>query len=442
MRVRTFIIAALSATVMACGGGSESDPQPIVIINPTTPNNQISNDPPQGETAIPSSTPSADEPAPAPQPEQTPEPSPEPAIDSDEDGLSDSDEATRGTRPDRFDTDQDNLGDGQEVLTYGTNPLRADSDLDGWIDGDEVNQGTDPNNPSDNPTPEPPPSKVFIPEGGGHYQCGEFDMVFSGGSAVSNGDGLALGTYSIDNSVITTRIGNYIYEYIIEGNKLRLNTLSSLGDNSGDVPGPGGFDCQYASGERIEVQVINVDFGYLCSSYSDATDTWLWQFQSDGKILDENYSVTGEWYQLADGDKFIDPTGFDVTRIKEASDRTLTLNASQANSSDWGFCQPNARQFEGLPKTSFTMMCGTDYYRLNENKSGSKRYQLNTTQNPDDLFSLGRNPSASVVSSNSVMWEFNGSVVSVYGPNPTYRYRLDTLVDRSSNTDCKILFQK
>jgi subtilisin family serine protease len=66
--------------------------------------------------------------------------------DADNDGLSNTDEAARGTYPLVADTDGDKLSDGQEVNTYGTDPLDSDSDNDGVTDGDEVNlYGIDPN---------------------------------------------------------------------------------------------------------------------------------------------------------------------------------------------------------------------------------------------------------------------------------------------------------
>jgi RHS repeat-associated protein len=67
-------------------------------------------------------------------------------VDSDGDGLSDSEEAALGTNPNVADTDGDGLDDGEEVRTLLTNPLDADSDSDGLTDGDEVNlHSTDPN---------------------------------------------------------------------------------------------------------------------------------------------------------------------------------------------------------------------------------------------------------------------------------------------------------
>ncbi|MBL7057815.1 hypothetical protein ISS03_00615 [Patescibacteria group bacterium] len=92
-------------------------------------------------------------------------------IDSDEDGLSDSEEENEfGTDKNNYDTDGDNASDGDEVMN-GTNPLvnenlldsdndgltdaqemgkyktdknNADTDGDGYSDGDEINAGFNP----------------------------------------------------------------------------------------------------------------------------------------------------------------------------------------------------------------------------------------------------------------------------------------------------------
>jgi uncharacterized repeat protein (TIGR01451 family) len=66
------------------------------------------------------------------------------ALDQDQDGLSNSLEGIAGTRPDIPDTDQDELSDGVEVLTWKTNPLVTDTDGDGLRDGVEVDRGTNP----------------------------------------------------------------------------------------------------------------------------------------------------------------------------------------------------------------------------------------------------------------------------------------------------------
>lgn len=72
----------------------------------------------------------------------------DPGADSDGDGLSDADEAGRGTDPNNPDSDGDGLDDGVEV-DIGTDPGNADSDGDGIPDGVEIEIGTNPRNPDD-----------------------------------------------------------------------------------------------------------------------------------------------------------------------------------------------------------------------------------------------------------------------------------------------------
>ncbi len=70
------------------------------------------------------------------------------ALDSDGDGLLDTEEATLGTDPFDPDTDGDGLTDGQEVKQYGTDPLNPDTDWDALKDGAEVlTYGTNPTDP-------------------------------------------------------------------------------------------------------------------------------------------------------------------------------------------------------------------------------------------------------------------------------------------------------
>jgi outer membrane protein OmpA-like peptidoglycan-associated protein len=59
-------------------------------------------------------------------------------LDSDGDGLSDSEEKSFGTDPQRADTDNDGLGDAEEVKNYMTSPLKADTDGDGLTDQQEI----------------------------------------------------------------------------------------------------------------------------------------------------------------------------------------------------------------------------------------------------------------------------------------------------------------
>lgn len=67
------------------------------------------------------------------------------AVDSDSDGLLDSEEAQLGVNPLQTDTDGDSVNDYDEVKVYQTNPLVADTDGDGYSDGVEINGGYNPN---------------------------------------------------------------------------------------------------------------------------------------------------------------------------------------------------------------------------------------------------------------------------------------------------------
>lgn len=68
-------------------------------------------------------------------------------IDTDGDGLTNDEEKAAGTNVAKPDTDNDLLGDREEVQVYGTDPLRADTDDDGYTDGQEVRSGYNPNGP-------------------------------------------------------------------------------------------------------------------------------------------------------------------------------------------------------------------------------------------------------------------------------------------------------
>ncbi len=71
--------------------------------------------------------------------------------DSDNDAVGDGDEVTYFLDPLNPDTDADGLLDGDEIYSAGTDPLNADTDGDGAIDGIEIDAGTDPLNYDDYP---------------------------------------------------------------------------------------------------------------------------------------------------------------------------------------------------------------------------------------------------------------------------------------------------
>ena len=65
-------------------------------------------------------------------------------VDTDKDGLDDQREREIGTDPNKSDTDNDGLSDGDEVIIWKTNPLNPDTDGDGYPDGQEVRSGFNP----------------------------------------------------------------------------------------------------------------------------------------------------------------------------------------------------------------------------------------------------------------------------------------------------------
>lgn len=67
--------------------------------------------------------------------------------DTDNDGLTNTEEAQLGTNPTSADTDGDGLSDREEIRVYRTDPLDSDTDGDGYGDGEEVNNGYNPNGP-------------------------------------------------------------------------------------------------------------------------------------------------------------------------------------------------------------------------------------------------------------------------------------------------------
>ncbi|MFH1286943.1 MAG: hypothetical protein ABII02_04310 [Candidatus Magasanikbacteria bacterium] len=68
-------------------------------------------------------------------------------IDKDADGLDDATEVKFNTDPNNWDSDGDELSDGDEVNVWKTNPLNPDSDGDSFPDGAEIKNGYNPAGP-------------------------------------------------------------------------------------------------------------------------------------------------------------------------------------------------------------------------------------------------------------------------------------------------------
>jgi hypothetical protein len=70
-----------------------------------------------------------------------------PQSDEDADGILDLTETEFGTDPRNWDSDGDELSDGDEVFVWETDPLNPDTDGDGYLDGLEVQSGYSPTGP-------------------------------------------------------------------------------------------------------------------------------------------------------------------------------------------------------------------------------------------------------------------------------------------------------
>jgi len=68
-------------------------------------------------------------------------------VDKDGDGLDDQREGDIGTDPNNWDSDGDELSDGDEVIIWKTDPLNPDSDGDSYLDGAEIDAGFNPAGP-------------------------------------------------------------------------------------------------------------------------------------------------------------------------------------------------------------------------------------------------------------------------------------------------------
>ena len=222
------------------------------------------------------------------------------AGDSDGDGLSNDQEAARGTDPNRPDSDADGLSDGDEVLiyatdptnrdsdgdvltdfdeinTHNTNPTQSDSDGDGAADGLEVAQGSDPlaaDAPADTPTPTPPPppppaeeiTPVLVEE----------TIGFSAG-------GLPIPLYTLGNGArVVTLVGGIHAGFAPAGVAVVEQAMTHFQQNPDEIPQGVALhfipninpDSDFAPGElagRINANGVDVNRNFGCDWSADAT---------------------------------------------------------------------------------------------------------------------------------------------------------------------------
>ncbi|MEO0601776.1 MAG: hypothetical protein AAF211_10080 [Myxococcota bacterium] len=176
--------------------------------------------------------------------------------DADDDGLSDADEASRGTDPQDADTDDDRLPDGVEVLETDTDPLVPDSDGDGYLDGDEVAEASDPNDPED---------RIYT--GGWPYFFDKDALVdpgFAGPPAVAVGR--RFGRFvGIDR--FSERVD--LYDFAMQG---RYVVVSGIG--TGDWCGPCELASEWLSG-GFDGAALEVRYGEVRAAVDAGTLSWI-----------------------------------------------------------------------------------------------------------------------------------------------------------------------
>ena len=230
------------------------------------------------------------------------------AGDSDGDGLSNDQEAARGTDPNRADSDADGLSDGDEVLIYATdptnrdsdgdvltdfdeinshntNPTQSDSDGDGAADGLEVAQGSDPlaADAPDDPSVDPPPvAPADTPTPTPRAEAPAPTLVeetigFSAG-------GLPISLYTLgDGSRVVTLVGGIHAGFAPAGVAVVEQAMSHFQQNPDEIPDGVALhfipnanpDSDFAPGEvagRLNARGVDLNRNFGCD-WSDNSTT-------------------------------------------------------------------------------------------------------------------------------------------------------------------------
>jgi hypothetical protein len=153
-------------------------------------------------------------------------------VDSDDDGLTDVEEANLGTNPNDQDSDDDGLNDGREHFDIGTDPADPDSDGDGRSDGGEM-FGTDfPSDPTD---PDTDDDGLTDGEEAGDWETDSYDPDTDDDGLT---DGEEVHTYSTHPHKPDTD-----GDFFGDGNEVAAGTNPTIVDTDGDgLTDSEGFD--------------------------------------------------------------------------------------------------------------------------------------------------------------------------------------------------------
>jgi hypothetical protein len=208
-------------------------------------------------------------------------------LDTDRDGLSDTEEVTLGTNPHHPDTDGDGLPDGEEVNILRTDPLNPDSDGDGLSDGVEVQNGLDPKNPTD---------ASADPDNDGLTNAQEIALGTNRFNADSDGDGLRDGA-EVQTFLTNPRLRDTDGGGRSDGNEVNVDGTNPL-DPTDDLP-----------------------YVFLPVTLVDASG-FHWDVWWDGSILDGSSDAFDGGFRLSANGLFFGSSGDALT---EESGRELRL---------------------------------------------------------------------------------------------------------------------
>ncbi|MEM7385830.1 MAG: LamG-like jellyroll fold domain-containing protein, partial [Verrucomicrobiota bacterium] len=219
---------------------------------------------------------------------------PEGAVDSDNDGLSDAEEAGLGTDPLDADSDGDGLTDAEEVRTYNTDPLNEDTDGDMRTDAAEIAGGFDPNDPN---SPPPPTQGGSISDGLVAYWPLDEDGGTVAADAFGSNDGAVMGTAEWKPG--EGAVGGAIF----------------FDGSDGFIEVPDAPDFRFAENESwtaslwYKTDAVENDQGLITKGYADdsraTTGYWMLQTRAGGFTLDSRCCDGGNPRARIDSDSGI-----------------------------------------------------------------------------------------------------------------------------------------
>ncbi len=264
---------------------------------------------------------------------------PDDYLDTDGDGVPDSVELADGTDPndpgDAKDTDGDGLSDYQEGR-LGTSPLTSDSDGDGATDGDEVAAGSDPNDPASVPDADGDGVPDHVETSDGTDPNDAQDFVDSDGDGVPSYVETNDGTDPNDADDFVDGDADGVPDYVETGD----GTDPADGDDFVDGDGDGVSDYEESGdgtdpndaadfvdsdGDGVPNRVESKD-GTDPNDADDFVDG-----DADGV---PDYVETGDGTDPADGDDFVDGDGDGVSDYEESGDGTDPNDAADVRDTD------------------------------------------------------------------------------------------------------------